>query len=379
MPRERANNTGGLIKYANCANFFGQYYTSDGRQRRKSTGTSIKAEAESVLRSWMVDSSRGLKPTPETRGVTYEHLRAGLLDAYRIKSNKSLHTFADGSEGILPLRPLDEFFKGRKANSIDAVAVKGFIKKRQSEGHTATKKPVSNATINNSLSLLRRMFVIACKENKIIQHVPYIPMLKQPAPRTGFVPQKKFNQLLAAMPRHLRPLVTFQYYTAARKGESAAIRWEQADLKAGLVVFEAEQTKTGKPRVIPLPDVLVKMLRKQEPKTGLLFDTTNFRKSWETACDAVGLGKITPLEGKRYYHYEGLNLHDLRRSGLRNLRIAGAAQSVAMKISGHKDPSVYIRYDIVDTVDVRKAMKRVERVAAPTARKTQRLLGESLR
>src|SRR5580704_7205675 len=154
MPRTRANGQGGLIKYGNSARWYAQYYDASGKQHRKSTGKTIKAEAEGVLRGWMTDSSRGLKPSPETRNVTYDNLRDALLESYRVKGNKSLRVFADGTESLFPLGALNDYFKGKKASAIDADAVRAFIRTRQNDG-------VGNACINNSLSSLRRMFSIA--------------------------------------------------------------------------------------------------------------------------------------------------------------------------------------------------------------------------
>jgi len=55
------------------------------------------------------------------------------------------------------------------------------------------------------------------------------------------------------------------------------------------------------------------MLKELEPsngdRSGLVFDTTNFRKRWIAACNAVGLGKKIPVQGKPYDpKYVGLTL-----------------------------------------------------------------------
>ena len=108
------------------------------------------------------------------------------------------------------------------------------------------------------------------------------------------------------------------------------------------------------------------MLERIKPKQGPVFDTTNIRKEWTKACAAVGLGRIIEVEGRPYNPpYEGLTLHDFRRSAIRNLvTLAGVREKVAMEITGHKTRSVFDRYHIVDTQDVSNAMREWESVAS---------------
>ena len=180
---------------------------------------------------------------------------------------------------------------------------------------------------------------------------------------TGFLEQSKFQELVASLPTHLRPLIMFLYWCGARsRSEALQIDWAQVDLDRRIIRLEQDQTKNEEPRTVPLPAILVMMLSEMEPKRGKVFDGTNLRTEWARACEAVGLGKIEKLKsenGNAWEKYNGLIVHDLRRSAVRNLINAGVHERVAMSITGHKTRAVFDRYHISPT-DVSSAMQRLE-------------------
>ena len=369
MAKRRERGEGGLIKIRGCRFWYGQFY-KDGKQIRVSTKTEVKEEAKKSLRRLMGDTERGIAPENELRKVRYAHLRAALLQNYLERGNKSLQTMADGSETIWGLKPLDDFFEyepsknggqdkpGVPMTKLTTDAARDFARERLEEG-------LSNDTVNGSLRLLRRMLNIAYEDKKI-QFVPKIRLLKSSAARKGFLAKQQFDVLISFIPANLKPIVTFLYYCGVRLGEAKQIEWSQIDLKAALVRLEEDQTKNSEARTIPLPDVLVKMLKGIEPKDGTVFDTTNFRKAWQKACSAAGLGKLEEVEGRPDPRYTGLIIHDLRRSAIKNLMKVGVNEKVAMKISGHKTRAVFDRYHIVDSEDVVDAMRRVQTVTPST-------------
>lgn len=362
MALRRAKGEGGLFRVKG-SRFWRAQYIHNGKVIRISTGEHVKQRALAVLQRLMADTVRGLPPLPDAHKIHYGDLRRGLIADYTAKGNRSLTTTADGEDFINGLKQLDEFFgfgpdnPGPPVTQITTDRARDFAEKRLAER-------LSNATINRSLSCLRRMLRIAHEDGKL-QFIPKIRLLKEPPARKGFIEREKFGELIALLPTHLRPIVTLLYCCGVRVNEARQIEWPQVNLESHLIRLEEEQTKTGEARVIPLPSVLIAMLREIEPKIGRVFSDLNLRVEWERACTACELGTRTKMDPKgengfAWYKYEGLLLHDLRRSAVRNMRKAGVNESVIMKISGHRTAEVFRRYNIVSVDDVSTAMRTLE-------------------
>lgn len=97
------------------------------------------------------------------------------------------------------------------------------------------------------------------------------------------------------------------------------------------------------------------MLKRMFRKEGPVFDTTNFRKAFNAAAVAIGLGR---MYGAEDWQYEGITPHDLRRSFARNCTRSGNSETVAMKIGGWKTDAVFRQYNITSVDDIKQAAKR---------------------
>jgi integrase len=348
--RRRERGQGGLVKKTGSKCWYLLYYDLNGKQRSESSGTTVKSKAQKLLTSRLESVRKG--ELIDVRKLRYEHIKAILTADYRASGKLVEHDgilLAAGRKGLFDA--LDDFFGGMAVHSITTDKLREFVAKRKAEGS-------SGPTCNRNLALLRRMFRLAQRENKI-QNVPYFPMEEESPARTGFVEQKDFQKLRDALPEALRPFVTFLYQTGCRTGAARKIVWQWVDLNAAILELPAGVTKNGDALTLPISTELVGMLKKMfRVDSKPVFDTTNFRKEWNKACVKVKLGT------QDKYIYRGLIPHDLRRSAVRNMRKAGVDQSVAMSISGHKTISVFQRYNIVDAKDKQAAMSKVEQFNA---------------
>jgi integrase len=206
----------------------------------------------------------------------------------------------------------------------------------------------------------------------LVARVPHVEMLKESAPRAGFVDDSHYRALASKLREDLQCVVGIAYtYGWRARSEILPMMKSQIDLARGTMRLDPGTTKNKDGRVVYLTPELKTALAAQLKRVGELERATDriipyvfphldgphkgdgiveFRKAWRAACRAAGL--------------PGLLVHDLRRSAVRNMERAGVARSVAMKLTGHKTESVYRRYAIVSDSDLRDASARLSRHSA---------------
>ncbi len=134
-----------------------------------------------------------------------------------------------------------------------------------------------------------------------------------------------------------------------------------------MIRLRIPNSKNKEGRILPMIGRLLELIqeRKADRRLDCLYvfhrngrQIVNFTKSWRSACDRAGLGGFErQANGRLRYNTVP---HDFRRSTARNLDRSGVSQSIAMKITGHKTPSMYRRYNIVDERDLKAASERMQ-------------------
>jgi integrase len=173
-------------------------------------------------------------------------------------------------------------------------------------------------------------------------------MLPEVNVRKGFVKDEQYAKLAAETEKAglwLRAIFEVLYMYGWRKGEAIRqMRVRLVDLDQRTITIE--DSKNGEGRTVKMTERVYELLRQccegKQPDDYVFTrngrPVKDFRRTWKMVTTAAGV--------------PGLYVHDLRRTGARNLRRLGVAESVIMKVTGHKTPSVFRRYDIVDQADM---------------------------
>jgi integrase len=341
--KRRCEKAGHTLKERVSPIWWYAFKTKDGWQRHSSK-SQAKIDAQRLLRDKEGAIDRGL------------HSGRLAIQDYRINKRRSLDVFERRVT-----KHLAPAFGGRGLADITTPIITAFIEQRQKAG-------ASNAEINRELDALSKMFTIAIRNGQIFAR-PYVPKLKEAAPRKGFVTDTEYTAIRERLEPHMRGIWAFQFLTGWRSTEVLALRWEHV---AGDEIRFTEQTKADEAaRPFPITPAIKAVLDEQRKLTGHF-------KVPHVFCQTVGKKRGgRPISYMGYLHAfndargaaktrPDLIPHDCRRTAIDRLERLGVARSTAMVLVGHKTESVYRRYAITSARTIEEAGKRLRGVRLPT-------------
>ena len=137
-------------------------------------------------------------------------------------------------------------FGAIKVGRLTTEMLKEYRQKRLAEGR-------AQATCNRELSILRIALNLGrkCTPPKV-STIPYFPMVREECARQGFLTDQQYAKLRDALPDYLKPLFVVAYFTGVRLGELLAWTWDNIDFAQGFVTLNAENTKSGYTRAVPI-------------------------------------------------------------------------------------------------------------------------------
>lgn len=317
-------------------------YTAGGVRRRESCKTKDREEALAYLHRRQGKLASGEFLAPDR--VRVKDLLMLLLEDYDVRGVAQAYIAGLKVKSIMNPKLGDI-----RAAKLTTAEVKEYIRERC--------KKVAPGTVNRELGMLHRAYQLGYQQDPpLVARVPFFPKLPEAEPRKGFLKPELYNKLLITLPEELRLLFVVAYHVGLRKGALLRIKWSQVDMAASCIWMEGKRAnRKPEPVAVPIYGDMAKFLAVQPRESEYLFargskPIRDFRERWNQACDEAGV--------------PGLLFHDLRRTAVRNLRRAGVAESVIMKITGHRTRGIFDRYNITDQSDTQEAGRLAEEFLA---------------
>jgi integrase len=216
----------------------------------------------------------------------------------------------------------------------------------------ARLKQVSPATVNKELNHLshvvetaRREWSVQLPENpvRLVRRPP------QPRARDRRLRDGEEALLLASCADSrkpfLLPMVRLAIETAMRQGEIVSLRWEHVDLLRRTA--HLPDTKNGDARTVPLSSAAIETFRGMQCSgSGPVFSgvtTEAVKRAFIRACKRAAI--------------DNFHFHDLRHEATSRLVERGVFESIElMRITGHKDPRMLLRYTHLKAGDLAKKL-----------------------
>lgn len=305
-----------------------------------STKETDEKKALRALRRRSAEYATGAKVVEDRRFTVGDALDL-VVDDYARRGLRSAHLLPQ-----IRRRLAYEFGPGDAVADLNQSRVDRYVTMQRNAG-------LALSTVRQDIVLLSRGLTLAV-ERGLLRSKPTLraPVVGDSNARQGFVSEDEMRSIAAILGEPWGDFVRFLFYSAWRSGEARGLRWSDYHPAHREIRLPRERDKAKAGRVLPLGGPLVEIIDRRLAARGGEFifhdegePIGDIRKRWHRACRLAGLDRR-------------ILLHDLRRSGIRQLRALGVDQAVAMRISGHKTDSIFRRYAIVTTDDVREALER---------------------
>ena len=313
------------------------YFYVDGVRHQSSTGTNNKRQAEAI--------EQKLKDEINARRHMLVQYDPDLTVAALIA--RFLSDGGPRPHHIWHFKALLPFFGDMPVVRLNRNMAREFRQWRKQQ------KPVTDATVNRALSVLRHVLFWAVDES-LLQANPMarLQLVRERRLKRPVMTLAEENRVLAVVPNYLRQIVIAALDTGMRRGEVLRQRWEDVDLTRKLFLVTKSKTAEGEAREIPLTKRMFGLLAKQPHEEGVIFTLNGqplswIRKGWLGALKRAGL---------RHFRF-----HDLRHTFNTRLMEAGVIQDVRMALMGHSGGSkVHSIYTHVELPIKRDAITKLE-------------------
>lgn len=326
-------------------------YVIQGRQERKTTGTTNRKLAEKIYGKTLADIEKGRffdKPKSiKMIEVVERYMKevSPLKKGSHVRNGEIEKHFRKFFDDVLLENVAPSLLSRYKAERLLTISRKG--------------RPVSPDTVRKELSLLRQIFNVAidewelCKENPVRKVIKSLPGEEK---RVRYVLPEEAEKLRFTIPAWLKPIVIAACQTGLRRGNLLNLTIHQVDFDLNRIVIG--KTKNGAPINIAMTSIvretLLALIRNRTvispyvfcDEQGKAYTPYKVSMAFKRACKKAGV--------------TNLRLHDLRHD-FATLMLRKTRNLVDVQHSlGHKDPRMTLRYAHLLPDDLNDAFKAID-------------------
>jgi integrase len=317
-----------------------------GKLKRWKVGSMNKTVAKQQEVLIKTNLMKGIIKSEKERLITFEEWATDYLQLEEVQRLRSLKDRVN----VVRLQ-LIPYFGKKHLTAITPEDVEAYRAQRKK----FNGKTPSLQTINNDHIILKHCLNVARRKRLLTTNpATLVPIPCANNERDRILTAEEWERLYEVASPHLKPILLTAYHLGQRLGEILNLTWDRVDLHRGIITLRGVDTKTNKPRQVPMTPQVKAILaslskvRDLTHKFVFVFKRNPIREvktAFKTAC--------------RNANIENLRFHDLRHCAATNLRRAGVDTTTAMQIIGHKSPLMWKRYNSVAERDLLSAASKL--------------------
>jgi integrase len=280
----------------------------------------------------------------------------------------------DGGTALRYAGTVEKFLEhlgDRQTSPLTAIShqdVLSFIQKREEQG-------IASKTIVTDLRTLSAAFNIARKLGLItgnpVEHALALHPIKVESSQRDVFSSEQVAALVNAAQGDWKTMVLLGFYTGARIGDCANLRWANVSFGAGVIDYLPQKTRRKNKRVVvPIHQGLMAQLQTLAPDDapdGFLCPSLAGRlTSGKGGLSALFMrlmaaAGIVPekIEGVGVRQFSRLSFHSLRHSFNSALANAGVDQETRMRLTGHASVAINGDYTHLELPSLRIAVEKL--------------------